>query len=177
MRKPILIAIVLGIVVLLSGLYFACDKSPRTAKAEFINAEGQIVGHADLIEETEGVKISFHLTDLPPGKHGLHIHEVGRAEPPDFKSAGGHFNPEGKQHGHMNPTGFHAGDLPNIEVGKDGKLDVEILAKGVTLRRRSRFALLRWGGTSIVIHADVDDEKTDPSGNSGPRIACGVITR
>lgn len=169
--------LIVVLVLALSGfIYYSCGRPTRTAKAEFINAEGQMIGHADLTEESKGVKIAFHLSGLPTGVHGVHVHEYGRAEPPDFMTAGGHFNPLLKEHGHHNPAGAHAGDLPNVTVGKDGHLEKEVFAHGVTLKR-GKMSLLRWWGTSIVIHADPDDGKTNPSGKSGARIACGVISR
>ena len=153
-----------------------CEKAPHSAKSEFLNAEGQVIGTAKLEEVEGGVKISVEVSGLTPGLHGIHIHDVGKCEIPDFKSAGPHFNPDGKKHGHMNPEGAHAGDLPNLVVGADGKGSAEIVVKGVTLKRGGN-SLFHSGGTSIVIHAQPDDEKTDPSGNSGDRIACGVIIK
>ena len=115
------------------------------------------------------------LDGVQPGVHALHIHAVGKCEGPDFKSAGPDFNPDQTKHGIMNPEGPHAGDLPNIHVPPDGKLEVEFLNPVVTISQEA--ALLDTDGTSIVIHANADDYKTDPDGNSGPGIACGVITR
>jgi Cu-Zn family superoxide dismutase len=122
-----------------------------------------------------GVQFNGRLTDLPPGPHGIHIHENGKCEPPDFSSAGGHFNPSRKQHGEENENGPHDGDIPNVAVGMNGMAQVTFIAKGATLEGAR--SILKPGGTSLVIHAEPDDLKTDPSGNSGARIACGVITR
>ena len=116
------------------------------------------------------------LRDLPPGLHAVHIHESAQCDPPDFKSAGGHFNPEGRQHGRKNPEGAHAGDLPNIRVGPDGAAAADFLVEGVTLEPGKQ-SLFKPGGTSLVIHASADDDRTDPAGNAGARIACGVIER
>jgi Cu-Zn family superoxide dismutase len=127
--------------------------------------------------ETEGdpvVVLRLRAWDLPPGIHGFHIHESGVCESPAFETAGGHFNPFGKKHGLKNPDGPHAGDLPNLLVLPDGTVELTITVPGVTLRP-GRNSLLRPEGASLVIHADPDDGKSDPAGNSGPRIACGII--
>lgn len=154
----------------------ACAQEvPRKAQAQFINAEGKGVGTATLGEAPGGVRIKLSLSNLPPGVHAFHIHEQGRCDPPDFKTAGGHFNPEGKKHGRKNPQGAHAGDLPNLVVGADGKAEVELFAPDVTCGP-GKNSLFQPGGTSLVIHEKVDDEVTDPSGNAGGRVACGIIT-
>jgi len=149
----------------------------NTAEAHFIDSMGNPVGTALLTEQSSG-GVRFHLTlnKLPPGFHGIHVHEKGDCTKPDFKSAGKHFNPEGKQHGAENPNGFHAGDLGNIEVGSDGTGNVEVTAPQLTLKATDD-SLSRPGGTAIVIHAGRDDQKSDPSGNSGTPIACGVIEK
>ena len=108
------------------------------------------------------------------GPHAFHIHEQGNCELPGFKSAGGHFNPRGKKHGVKNPQGHHAGDLPNLVVGSDGEVEIEVIAGGVTLGPGAN-SLLSKSGTSLVIHADPDDDLTDPAGNAGARIACGAV--
>jgi superoxide dismutase, Cu-Zn family len=129
-----------------------------------------------LSETRAGVKISGKLTNLPAGKHGVHIHQVGKCEAPDFKSAGDHFNPTAKQHGAHNPQGSHVGDLGNVNVGGHGNVTLNAVAKQATLSDGPN-SLMGANGTSIVIHANEDDLKTDPSGNAGDRIACGVIAR
>jgi len=149
---------------------------PATARAELKNAKGESVGSAQLTETPAGVLLHATLSGLPPGAHAFHIHEVGRCEAPDFTSAGGHFNPGGQHHGFANPQGAHAGDLPNIFVPEGGKTEVEVLARGVTLGSGPA-GLLDANGSSLVIHASADDYKTDPAGNAGGRIACGVISR
>jgi Cu-Zn family superoxide dismutase len=121
------------------------------------------------------VKIHLEAKGLPPGVHGFHIHQTGKCEPPSFTSAGDHLNPTHKQHGFYNPKGFHAGDLPNIQVAADGTVRADVESKNVTLKKGEPNSLLRKGGTSLVIHEKADDYVTDPSGNSGSRIACGVI--
>ena len=140
-----------------------------TARAELKDAQGKIVATATLTDAPGGVRIALRASGLKPGAHGLHIHAVGVCAPPAFTSAGGHFNPQNKKHGHKNPEGAHAGDLPNLTVGADGTGSIETPAAGVTLKDVA--------GLALVIHADPDDETTDPTGNSGARVACGVITK
>ena len=149
------------------------------ARAVLLNEKGESIGSVSLAATPHGVLLAVRAAGLPPGVHGFHIHETGRCGPP-FASAGGHFNPFGKQHGLMNSAGPHAGDLPNVHVGQDGKLEVEFLAPLVTLGVNpspAGNALLDADGAAIVIHAGRDDYKTDPAGNGGARIACGVILR
>lgn len=140
------------------------------------NTEGAVVGTAALSETDDGVLIAINATHLPANVHGFHIHEKGICEGPDFASAGGHFNPEGKEHGFDNPKGPHAGDLPNLEVADDGTVKAEVVADRVTLDKGKDNSLLHEGGTSLVIHADPDDYVSQPAGNAGERIVCGVIS-
>lgn len=144
------------------------------ARADIKDATGKTIGTATLMERKKGVEIVLKVSGLSPGRHGFHLHENGVCEPPDFKSAGGHFNPFGKHHGAKNPAGKHAGDLPNLEAKGDGTVTVTVVAEGTTLGKGPG-SLLKEGGTSIVIHAAADDELSDPAGNSGARIACGVV--
>lgn len=165
--------------ILMSFLIGNCggDSAPLTAKAVLVDTKGVKVGEAKLEETPQGVKIAVKVENLPPGVHAFHIHEKGVCAAPDFTSAGAHFNPHGKKHGLKNPQGPHAGDLPNLNVGPDGKASLETVAALVTLKEGKPNSLLQPGGTSLVIHANPDDDVTDPAGNAGPRIACGVISK
>ena len=159
-------------------MVWGCGESPApTAKATLVNTQGQKVGEAKLTQTADGVKIDLTVENLPPGVHAFHIHAKGDCHSPDFMSAGGHFNPFGKHHGLNNPQGPHAGDLPNLTVGPDGRATVSLVAKLVTLKEGEKNSLFQPGGTSLVIHEKADDDLTDPAGNAGPRIACGPITR
>jgi superoxide dismutase, Cu-Zn family len=144
---------------------------------ELIGRDGQRIGTAQISEEGEGVRVAIQATNLPPGPKGFHFHETGRCDPPDFQSAGGHFAPTGQQHGLENPQGPHAGDMSNLQVAADGTVDATIDNPRVTLREGEPNSLLDADGTALVIHAEEDDQRTDPTGNSGDRIACGVLHR
>ncbi|KGR76045.1 superoxide dismutase family protein [Ureibacillus sinduriensis] len=146
------------------------------ASANIMDTEGNEIGHMELTEGTDGILISLGLTKLSEGEHGIHIHEVGKCEKPTFESAGAHFNPLEKQHGFDNPKGPHLGDLPNIEPEEDGTVQLEFVAKNITLEPGMENSVLDGDGSAIIIHEGPDDYKTDPAGNSGARIACGVIT-
>ncbi len=149
----------------------------ESARAEIINTQGERIGEARITESGEGVQIAIQVSNLPPGPKGFHIHQTGRCDPPSFESADGHFAPQGRQHGFEDPRGPHAGDLPNLTVQQDGRADTTVVAREVTLREGVENSLLKPDGTALVIHQNPDDYRTDPSGNSGPRIACGVISR
>jgi superoxide dismutase, Cu-Zn family len=141
-------------------------------------AKGDSVGTATIKPSGRGVEVSLDVKNLPPGDHALHFHQNAKCDPPDFKSAGPHFNPEKKEHGFLNPNGHHAGDMANFTVKPNGTAKVTIKDADVVLGTGSEpNSLFANGGTSLMIHADVDDMKTDPSGNAGDRIACGVITK
>ncbi|MEZ5828443.1 MAG: superoxide dismutase family protein [Hyphomicrobiales bacterium] len=168
-RTVICLASVLIAGLALGNPAFAVDK----ATAVLIDPDGNEVGTVTLFEAPSGVLLDVDLTAVPPGDHAFHIHETGKCEAPDFKSAGGHFNPEEDKHGLLNKAGPHAGDMPNIHVPETGKLRIEILNQRIDLND----GLLDDDGSAIVIHEGPDDYITDPAGDAGPRIACGVITK
>lgn len=141
------------------------------------DAKGQDVGTATLMSGTRGVVVKLDVKNLPEGEHAIHFHEKPACDPPDFKTAGAHFNPEGKKHGSKADGGAHAGDMDNFKVGKDGTSDASISNDRVELSDASANSVFANGGTALVIHEKPDDMKTDPSGNSGNRIACGVVKR
>lgn len=167
-------------IVFLTGILFFCgtlvhaDYTIKKAKAVMYNQNGKKIGVVHLIETKEGVELKIHVSKLSPGQHGFHFHEAAKCDGPDFKTTGGHFNPEHKQHGMENAKGWHAGDLANMEVKENGKAEGILIDDDVTLGPGSN-SLFQPEGTSLVIHADRDDYKTDPSGNSGTRIACGLV--
>ena len=148
MKRIILVS---ACALLLAG--WALGKATTTAKADLADSKGEKVGTATLKETSKGVSLSLEVSNLPPGVHGFHIHTVGKCEAPDFKSAGGHFNPEGKKHGWENPEGHHAGDLQNLTVDAQGKAKVKLVVTGVTLGDGPN-SLFQPQGTAIVIHAD-----------------------
>jgi Cu-Zn family superoxide dismutase len=148
-------------------------KAADTAKATLQDAKGQPMGDVTLEQTPHGVLIRGTLSNLPAGVHAIHIHEAGKCEAPEFKTAGGHFNPHKKAHGMLNPQGKHEGDLPNLTVGQDGKVQFEFFAnQGLTVK-----SLQDTDGAAVVVHAKADDYKTDPAGDAGGRIACGVVSK
>lgn len=149
--------------------------APAEQSVSIVNSKGEEIGSAQLKQQGNKVMINLEAKGLTPGVHAIHIHAEGKCEPPEFKSAGDHFNPQHKQHGFKNPKGFHAGDLPNIKVKEDGTVTAMLESETVTLLPGKPNSLTKEGGTSLVIHEKSDDYVTDPAGNSGARIACGVI--
>jgi Cu-Zn family superoxide dismutase len=161
--------------ILLAALAPAIGAEPSlVAHAQIKNLKGELVGTADLMETRGGLLIKLALENLKPGQHAVHLHEVGRCDPP-FTSAGAHFNPDHQKHGMLVGAG-HAGDLPNLHIPDSGALEVEVLTTRVTLEKGKPNSLLDQNGSSLVIHATSDDYQSDPAGDSGDRIACGVIT-
>ena len=161
--------------VLLAALAPAIGAEPSLmAHAQIKNQKGDLVGNADLMETRGGLLIKLALQNLKAGQNAVHLHEVGKCDPP-FTTAGAHFNPDHQKHGMLVGAG-HAGDLPNLHIPDSGALEVEVLTNKVTLEKGKPNSLLDQDGTSLVIHATSDDYQSDPAGDSGDRIACGVIT-
>jgi superoxide dismutase, Cu-Zn family len=146
---------------------------PKTV--ELKDQKGKLVGTVLLVDTPHGLLLRGALSGLPAGTHAIHFHEIGKCEAP-FKSSGGHFNPTKKNHGMLDPGGLHAGDLPNLVIPKSGKLDFELFAEDLTLADGPN-TVLDVDGTALVIHAKADDYKSQPAGDAGDRIACGVITK
>lgn len=167
----------------LALLMMAAALSASAAKVKPVvvamhTADGKDAGSITLRPgKHDTINIKVDVKNLPPGQHGIHVHQNPKCDPPDFKTAGAHFNPGSKQHGVRNPSGPHAGDMPfNLTVGADGTDKTEFSTKGISLDPKAMNSVFTNDGTSIIIHEKADDMLTDPSGNSGARIACGVIS-
>jgi Cu-Zn family superoxide dismutase len=162
----------------IAALGIACAASlsahAQTAKAPLKDASGKDVGSVDLVQTPHGVLLKLSLKGIPAGEHAFHVHAVGKCEPP-FTSAGGHFNPGGRKHGMAAADGAHAGDMPNLHVPASGELAVEIANPAISLVKGQPNSVFDADGSAIVVHAKADDYKTDPAGDAGDRIACGVI--
>lgn len=170
--REVVVLLTVGVALTMgSGTALAQDSG---ATAQIEDAQGNIIGTAGFTEGAGGVVVSVQAQGLAPGEHGIHLHETGACDPPAFESAGGHINPTGAQHGLENPEGPHAGDLPGISVADDGAAAYEATTDRVSLYRGDS-ALLDADGSAIVIHAGADDQATDPTGDSGDRVACGVV--
>lgn len=144
------------------------------ARAELVDAQGQGRGLATFKQADDGIRVTLKGIGLPAGVHAVHLHTTGSCTGPDFTSAGGHWNPGNKQHGHDNPAGAHMGDMPNVTAAADGTATLEAVVKGARLKDGAH-PLLDTDGGAIIIHAAADDYKSDPTGNAGGRLACGVV--
>jgi Cu-Zn family superoxide dismutase len=173
--KTIALSIALSVGISGSLRAFAASEAAAPVTVSLKNAKGEDVGTATITELKKGVKVTLDLKGLPAGEKALHFHEKGECIGPAFTTAGEHYNPRAKEHGKKAKKGAHAGDLENIEVKDDGTVKVERKAKDVTLTA-GEGSLRKAGGTALVIHAKADDYKTQPSGDAGDRIACGVIS-
>lgn len=176
-QSSIAAALSLAALPLALGAHAFAQAAPKQVTVQMETTDGRDGGTATLIGEKHGIKVKVDFKNLDPGQHGIHIHEFAKCDAPSFKSAGGHFNPDMKQHGYQNPQGHHAGDIPfNLTVGDDGMVKKEFVDKNVTLDPSKPNSVFANGGTSLMVHAGPDDMKSDPAGNAGAREACGIIS-
>jgi Cu-Zn family superoxide dismutase len=178
MQKLALIPLLVGVAAVAAAAQAPSNQSASApgARATLKDAQGKTIGEATLRDSPAGVLVRLDLQGVPPGTHAFHIHAVGKCDAPDFMTAGGHFNPATMKHGLLATGGPHAGDMPNLHVPADGKLSVEVLDANVTLAAGQK-SLFDTDGSALVVHATADDYTSDPAGNAGARIACGVVTR
>jgi superoxide dismutase, Cu-Zn family len=174
MRKNIAVAIFALIFCLFAAAAYA--QAPAQGRADLKDANGKSVGSATLREVKGGVLISVEASGLAPGLHAIHVHETGKCEWPKFASAGGHFNPAKAKHGLKSPEGAHSGDMPDLYATKEGAARYQVLSDRITLGS-GESSVFDADGSAVVIHANADDHMSDPAGNAGDRIACGVITK
>ena len=161
---------VLAVGLVLAGCVPMAAPDVPVSTANLVSSSGAVLGTVRVFSEPTGVMLRIDAAGVPAGQHGVHVHATGRCDPPGFTSAGPHWNPTERKHGHRNPAGFHMGDLGNLGVGADGRLVAGLLVPQATID-----ALRDADGSALVLHAKADDEVTDPSGNSGDRIACAVL--
>jgi superoxide dismutase, Cu-Zn family len=167
----------IGAACLMASAAPSFAEAPQMAKGDFIDAKGQKVGGASLIQTQGGVLIKLEIAGLPAGEHGFHIHETGKCEPnTKFESAGDHFDSDSHKHGYLTAGGPHIGDMPNQFVGQDGKLHAEVINPNVTLGSGAA-SLFDQDGSAIVVHAKADDHRSQPSGEAGDRLACAVVQK
>lgn len=167
---------IVGTILLAAGCAETATEAPSgpSARAVLRDALGNEKAQATVTQVDSGLRVRVSAAGMAPGTYGVHIHAVGRCEAPGYATAGPHWNPGGRQHGKDNPQGMHLGDLPNLVVGADGRGNLEYSVSGAGLREGST-VLLDSNGAAVIIHAGPDDYTTDPSGNSGGRMACGVL--
>jgi len=177
-RTLLLVAVCLAITVTASAKDANAPKPVKKTTVAIKDAKGNTIGSATIKTAGKGVEVKLNVKDLPPGEHALHFHQNAKCDAPDFKSAGPHFNPDNKQHGTLNPAGHHNGDMANFTVKPNGTSKATVKNPDVVLGTGSEAnSLFANGGTALMIHAKPDDMKTDPAGNAGDRIACGVINK
>ena len=182
MKRQVRIAAAFVVPVLLAGAFLsgspALAQTPaQGARAEIKDAQGNMVGTAVFSPSASGVKLEVQVQGFAAavGEHGIHVHAVGKCEPDAFTTAGGHFNPTGKKHGLNSPEGSHAGDMPNLALDGRGNSTYETTLAGISLDSGAN-SLFDADGSAVVIHAGPDDLVSDPAGNSGARVACGVVS-
>jgi Cu-Zn family superoxide dismutase len=169
-----LLAVWLTVVPAALAAQAADGPAPVRATFAVIDTGGKRIGQVTVVQQPTGVLLQMLLTGLTPGRHGMHIHAAPACDPPAFTTAGGHLNPDGKQHGHHNPAGAHLGDLPNLEVNAKGEGRAQLDIEGVTFTAGPHS--IGVPGTALIIHAAEDDDQSDPAGKAGPRIACAVLS-
>lgn len=161
------------IALLSAALLLGTSAAAYAASAKMIGPDGKDMGTLELTEASGGVQISGSISGLTPGEHAFHIHETGKCEAP-FTSSGGHYNPLGNKHGKVE-GGSHAGDMPNLTAGADGMVKISVVNAGVTLKKGEKNSVFDGDGSAFIIHAKADDYTTQPTGDAGGRVACGVI--